>query len=278
MKKIYLFIIFSVSIASSYAQRIQNIVAQNNGNEIIINYDISDIKYYQTLNLSLYVSKDDGKSWIGPLEHIEGDIGKIETVGTKSIIWDVLKELQVMEENFIFDVRADVLNKKIPKRIFAEIVGNDITPIGLRVGLLGKTGLYIEGRASAKLNASSHYHYTNNLITNYDRSGYYNFNGNAYYDAFSVSAGISKQINRNAYVFGGLGYGSQRYIAEIDQYEYANNNQVGNEFAVNTEEDYSGAVLSTGLIINSKNIIFSAGGTSLNFQVFNFTIGAGLLF
>lgn len=278
MKIIYLFIIIVCSISSAYAQKIDKIGALKEGNEIVISYELSEVKFYQILDISLYVSKDNGQSWLGPLKKISGDIGQIETPGLKSITWDVLSELQIMEEDFIFDIQAEVLNKKIKKRVFVEYVGNAITPFGARIGLLSKTGFYIEGRASSKFNSSSKYSYANKLIDNYDRSGYYIFNGNSYYDAFSFSAGITYQLSRSTYLYGGAGYGSQKKIAEIDQYEYKSNDLISTEFATNSEEDYSGVELSTGLIVNYKNLLVSAGATALNFEVFNFTAGVGFLF
>ncbi len=79
---------------ASYGQRITNIEPEKQGNKIIVHYDIRGARFNEHFNVSLYVSKNGGKTFQGPLEAVSGDIGKGIQEGTdKKIVWDVFKDV-----------------------------------------------------------------------------------------------------------------------------------------------------------------------------------------
>lgn len=261
----------------SSGQKINNIEVQKSGNKIIVDYQISGARFFETFNVSLYVSRDNGNTWEGPLKMVTGDIGKINTPGMKSITWDVLNEFPILNEEFIFDVRAEVLKDGVKKKFFSQYVGNFITPVGARVGVLGKTGVYFEARTSLKKGGSD-FTYTNNLINNYNQAGYYSFNGDTFYEALSVEIGTTIQISRLAFFYAGAGYSTQKYWADFDVYDYNTDSHSGSDSALSTADEYSGVGISGGIIIKAGKLIVSAGGTTVNFETFNFTIGLGYAF
>jgi formylglycine-generating enzyme required for sulfatase activity len=57
--------------------------------------------------VALFVSLNSGKSWIGPLTRVTGDVGKNVSSGNKSIRWQVLEEQdQLVGSNIRFKVTA----------------------------------------------------------------------------------------------------------------------------------------------------------------------------
>ena len=279
MKLKYLFIIiFLLGSFAGFSQKVTNIKAQLTGNKINVSYNITGAKFNQEFNVSLYVSRDNGKSWQGPLKQVEGDVGKGIKGGACIITWDMMKEMPMTREELVFDIRAEIISEEIKKSFFVEYVGNLITPIGVRAGILGKTGFYVEGRISPRFSTQGSYTYTGDLIDDYNQPGYYEFSGNTTYAAISALGGITFQPASNVFLYAGVGYGSQKYLAEVNEYSYDNNTKTGTNWAENTENSYSGIELGAGVILKFGNIIVSGGATALNFELFNFTAGIGVAF
>lgn len=58
------------------AQSIKNVKASLENNKIIICYDLSGGKFYNNYKISLYTSRDGGKTFEGPLQEVSGDVGE----------------------------------------------------------------------------------------------------------------------------------------------------------------------------------------------------------
>lgn len=272
------FILFLFAGFSGMSQNVTNINRRLSGNKVIIGYTISGAQFNQEFNVSLYVSRDNGQTWQGPLQEVTGDVGKGIKGGAHSITWDMMKEMPMTNEELVFDVRAETINKELKKSFFVQYVGNLTTPVGARIGLLGKTGFYIEGRMSPGFGTESRYTYTGDYIDDFNQAGYYEFSGNTQYAAFSALAGITYQPGWNTFLYAGAGYGMQKYLAELNEYSYEGDALTGTNWAESTENSYSGVELGVGFIQRFGPVIISGGATALNFEVFNFTAGVGVTF
>ena len=270
--------ILIMAAITGYSQRITGIKARLQGEQIVVSYNITGAKFYQEFNVYLYASRDNGNTYQGPLQEVTGDVGEGIKSGSHTIIWDVLKEMPFTDEEFIFDVRAQTVDKEVKKSVFVQYVGNLTTLAGVRAGMLGKTGFYIEGRISPGFSQQSSYTYTGDLIDDFNKPGYYQFTDNSQYAALSVLGGVTFQAGWNTFFYAGAGYGSQKFLVEVDEFEYATDSKTGSNWAESTESSYSGIELGAGIIQKFGNVIISAGCTTLNFEVFNFTAGIGVAF
>ena len=273
-----LIIAFILMGFAGFGQSVTNINPKLIGDKIEVAYNITGARFYQVFNVYLYVSRDQGQTFEGPLKEVSGDVGKGISDGRRAITWEVMKEMPIANEELIFDVRAQTIDKPIKKSIFVQYVGNLTTPIGLRFGTLGKTGFFIEGRVSPTFNQQSSYTYTGDLIDNFNQPGYYQFTGETATPAFSALGGITFQPAWNTFIYAGAGYGTQKVMAEVDEYEYATNTKTATNWAENTENNYSGFELEAGIMYRFGHVLVSGGATTINFEAFNFTAGIGVAF
>ena len=281
MKKL-IFTVFLVSTLSiaAIAQKVSNIEATVSEDKILISYSVKGLKFNESLNVSLYVSRDGGSTYQGPLKEVSGDVGEGIKNGSHKIYWDALKEMPFTDEELIFDVRAEKIIKEIKKVFFLSYSGNDMTPVGLRFGTIGKIGWYVEGRINLKPFESSQYNFNegDNIIPDYNKQGYYEFTGNNNYSAMSVCAGITLQPTWNFFIYAGVGYGKEEYLMEIDEFSYEENNSTGKALVKNKDYSYTGFEMDAGLIYRLGKFIISGGATTINFQTFNWTAGVGVCF
>ena len=263
---------------AGFGQSVNDIKPKLIGDKIEVSYAITGAKFYQVFNVYLYVSRDQGQTFDGPLKEVSGDVGKGISDGRHSIIWEAMKEMPFSNEELIFDVRVQPVDKAIKKQFFIQYVGNLTTPAGLRIGTLGKTGFFIEGRVSPSFRQQSSYTYTGDLIDNFNKAGYYQFSDKTSKPAMSALGGITFQPAWNTFLYAGVGYGTQKGMAEVDEFEYATNTKTATNWAENTASNHSGIELEAGVIFRFGHMVVSGGATALNFEVFNFTAGIGVAF
>ena len=279
MKQIYLTALFLLLGTVGFSQQVSNINAGVSGEKIRITYTISGLKYYQDITgIDVYVSKDNGENYTGPLKQVTGDVKGNLRNGRHTIVWDVLKEMPFSDEQLVFDVRLTVVDKPRKKHLFVTITGNDVTPLGLRVGMLGKTGFYIEARASLLAGETPAYTYNGKTIEDYNKPGYYIFNGKGGWQAYSAVAGITQQVSWNTFLYAGAGYGVENYITQIDQFDYETDQTTGTAWAKDKEYSNNGVEVDAGIILKFNHFVISAGGTALNFKSFGWTAGIGVAF
>jgi len=260
------------------SQKIENVRSQLSGNEVIITYDISGGRFFNYYTISLYVSRDDGTTYEGPLEEVSGDVGEKIRRGSHQITWDAMKEIPFVDQNFVFDVKAEVFEDDLKPAIFISYVGNTSTPIGLRVGMIGKIGFYAEARLNSGAFESVDFTYEDGEIKDYDLPGYYEFTGGKGYSDFSVLGGITFQPWLNTYLFAGAGYGWDKYLHEITNYSYEDDQPTGKSNVVNADYNLSGFELDAGAMYRFKMILVSAGVTTISFKNIGWTAGVGVIF
>jgi len=279
MKKAHLtFLFVSLLSISAFTQIISNVEAKVAGDKILISYSVIGLKLNESLNISLYVSRDGGITFQGPLKEVSGDIGEGIKNGSHEIYWDALKEMPFTDEVLIFDVLADKIKDK--RDLFLSYSANDITLLGLRFGSIGRIGWYIEGRISLKPFENSQYNFKkgDEVIYDYNKPGYYEFTGNDNYSAMSVCAGITLQPARNFFFYIGGGYGKEEYLMEINEFSYEDNNSTGQALVKSEDYSYTGYEIDAGLILRFGKFIISGGATTINSLTFNWTAGVGVSF
>ncbi len=277
MKQLYFLSFLAFNLSLLNAQEIKNIEAFAAGDQITVKYVIHGLKFNQSLDISLYYSTDSGHTFTGPVTAVTGDVGKDIRNGNHQITWDALKEVPFTKQDLIFDVHGELVEQKIEKSFFVSYVGNTTTYLGLRVGMIGKIGWFIEGRMNLLGFEKSSYNYENGLVKDYDKPGYYQFNGNNGYSALFVGGGVNYQAARDLFVYLGAGYGKENYLYEIDDFSYENDAKTGTTF-VKDPDSNEGVEVDAGIIYRFKKLLLTGGAITINFNTINWTAGIGYSF
>jgi len=273
----FLLILF-IFIMPVMAQSVTNVQVRLENNKVVVDYALQGGKFYNHYTISLFVSLDDGSTFQGPLKEVNGAVGKNIRRGRHSISWDAMKELPVADKGFVFDVRAEVFEDDMKRSFFIAYSGNTITPLGLKVGMLGKLGWYAEFRASMSPFNSATYVVKDGEFRDYDKPGYYAFNGKDGYSAFSAVAGITYQAARQFYLYAGAGYGKEEFHWQIDDYTYEPEEKTGESWVKDDATSVAGFELDAGGILRFNKFLITAGGSTINGKVFNWTAGLGIAF
>lgn len=261
-----------------YSQTISKIRTVQAGNNIIINYSISGARFNQAFNVSVYVSKDGGRTFQGPLSAVSGDVGKNVTPGNKKITWEVFREVSDLEGDIVFDVRAEVIEEEIKRSWFVSYSGNLIAPAGLSFGQVGKTSWYISAKLSPSFLTETTYICDNEKVINYTGEGYYIFDDETIVSCYLLSAGLIFQSGRNFFIYTGAGYGSKSLIWHINEYTYPDDQSAGDFYVQHTGHSYSGFEAEAGMILRFGKVLVSCGATNLNFTRTDFAFGLGYSF
>ncbi|GAB4401087.1 MAG: hypothetical protein OHK0053_23360 [Microscillaceae bacterium] len=82
-------------IAPTYAQRLNYGEAKVDKEQklLFIPYTLKEsTKFHNLYGISIFYTQDKGKTYYGPLQKVEGDVGQNITPGEKLIVWDYLQE------------------------------------------------------------------------------------------------------------------------------------------------------------------------------------------
>lgn len=279
MKKPLLTLTLLIITTFTFSQSVSKIIPTVVDDKIQLEYTVSGIKYFQEVTaVKVFVSIDGGE-FVGPLKELEGNTSEDIKNGKHIILWDVLKEIPFTDEDLVFDIRLTVDDKDRSKSFFVMLAGNDVTPIGLRIGMVGKTAWYVEVRGSLLAMNSPNYTYNNEAgITDYDKPGYYEFTGTGGWQAYSAIVGVTQQVMWNTFIYAGVGYGVENYVLELNNYNYNEPNSIGTDWAKNDEFSNTGVEIDAGILLRYKGFLFGAGGTALNFKSFGWTASLGYSF
>jgi len=272
--KIVIILLFFHLVCGLYAQKVGNVSSEGRNGKVYVHY-LVEAKFYSEFNISLYVSRDNGQTYVGPLKEVTGDIGKVNKEGLKTIVWDPMKEMPFVSETLIFDVRAEITRNKPKQSFFLMYVGNATTYLGLRAGMLGRVGFYAEIRGNLMALNTGKYDY-NDGIVNYDQPGYYNFTGSNGYATFSGLIGINYQPVKNLFLYLGAGYGKEDYLMKIDEFSYEGDVNIGSNYVTYDQYSNSGVEIGLGMMYRIKMLMLSGGATMINFKTFGWTAGIGI--
>ena len=286
MKKIIIFsalIFFSITFLN--AQEVKNVTSQVNGNQIIIEYDLTGAKYNQVFDVSLYVSFDGGTSFQGPMKSVSGDVGTEVKAGKNKITWDPFSDVPSLEGDIVFNVKVQVVDQKLERHFFVHYSGNYSlrdagfsAPFGLTIGQIGKIGWYVSARINTSSFETSQYDFDGNDVVDYDKVLYYEYDNEYKYPSLEAFAGITAQIHWNVFLYGGAGYGYQKFYWYMNEYDYMDNSLQSDSYLDYTDYSVSGLTAEAGMIIKAKMLSFNVGYSSLNFEYSNIVFGVGLNF
>ena len=95
-------ILLMVAVLSLSAQTVSKVTAEQVGKTIHVSYDLD-----KTANIALFLSIDGGKTY-RELHKVTGAVGKNVHPGHRTIVWQVLGEVEKLRgDNFVFKVKAD---------------------------------------------------------------------------------------------------------------------------------------------------------------------------
>jgi hypothetical protein len=133
MKHTILLLAFLCIAGHIHAQRVTNVTAEQQGQELLIHYHLEAEGPVEVL---LYLSTDRGSRWEGPLKSCSGDVGPNVAPGTdKRIRWEVLKDRELVGDGIAFKVVAkggvkkDWLNPALTYGSVTDIDGNTYATI-----------------------------------------------------------------------------------------------------------------------------------------------------
>jgi uncharacterized protein (TIGR02145 family) len=110
-------------------QRVTNVTAEQQGQELLIHYHLEAEGPVEVL---LYLSTDRGSQWEGPLKSCTGDVGPNVAPGTsKRIRWEVLKDRELVGDGIAFKVvaKGGVKNPSLTYGSVTDIDGNTYATI-----------------------------------------------------------------------------------------------------------------------------------------------------
>lgn len=277
-KRIGLLLLLVSCYSGLSGQAVSGIGFGQEGQKIVVQYNIAGAKYYQKFNAELFVSMDGGRTFDGPLKEVSGDVGMGIVAGSgKKIVWDVLKERPDFGGNVVFDVRVRVIEEAIPKHFYIGYKGTLSAPMGVTLGITGKTGFYASARINPGYFSEYSYHTDGESITDFDGTGYYTFNGNISKRRFSLTAGLQFQMGRKVHLYLGGGLGRYDLLYEIDQFTYANEH-TGTALVKHEPSSFTGLEAEAGLMFDLKPLYLSIGAASPGLRYAEPAVSVGLMF
>ncbi len=133
---------------NTFSQLVENVRFEQQGEQIIIFYDLISNGNKGSCSVNAYYTSDYGKTYIS-LKSVTGDAGrKISAGRKKKIVWNVLDDLYELKGEIKFRVTASSENKYTfwDYDLFLSIRSlNDYLPLGGRIGFLGpnRVGGYV---------------------------------------------------------------------------------------------------------------------------------------
>ena len=277
-KKMLLLIVLMGFSYCLEAQTVKNIEPVRSGNNMVINYKIAGAKFNQKFDVSLYVSTDGGNTFQGPLKAVQGDVGEGIQGGEHQIVWDVFKEVNSLEGEVVFDVKARVIEEKIPKEFMVSYLGSIDAPIGVTVGQLGKTGWYASVKTGLNFSKPEYTYGGESWNPGFTEAQYYEFNSTEDIRRLSITGGLTWQLGKNFFMYTGGGYGIKELLWQMEIYDYDTNDKTGEEYVRQPDYSYSGVEAEAGFILRMGSFLLEGGVTSVNFQYTNVTLGVGVAF
>lgn len=277
VKILFLFLFFLSFSSTMNAQKIKNIEPVRNGNNIVVNYTLV-AKFNQKFNVSLYFSRDGGKTFEGPLEAVTGDVGKGIRAGQNKIIWDVFKDVYNLEGDIVFDVRAEVIEEEVSKQFVLSYSGSIDAPVGVTIGQVGKIGWYVSAKTGMNFSKTEYTYGGQDWDPGFESAQYYKFNSTEDLRRLSITGGITWQLGKNFFVYTGGGYGMKEHLWQMELYDYETDSKTGEEYVQQPDYTYTGLEAEGGVMLRINKIFISAGVTSVSFKYTNLTAGLGYAF
>lgn len=249
------------------AQNVSNINAVQTGKIIEITYDLD-----KAADISVYMSVNGGETYRG-LRQVSGDVGKTVGPGHKTIVWDVLSEVEeLIGDSIVFMVRVDAdaeaewrkiqrkeAKKAMPFNTFftlnAAYSPQPHWSVGFKVGQVKNVGWFVS------------------LMSNFHFKGWGNsfYEGSDYWLTNCKSSRLSAQVGfvyrpcKPMSLLFGVGYG----------YRSLTYKDVDNVWYSYPKRTYQGIDVSFGFLFDIKSVAFSAEAVTTNFRTIEARVGIG---
>jgi uncharacterized protein (TIGR02145 family) len=107
MLKFILFLSSFWAFITISAQQVTNMQVTQEGDNVVITYNISSDKVEQTFDIKVECSADDGKTFSIIPQSLTGDLKGVSAGTAKRIVWDVLSERETLTgDHFVFQLVA----------------------------------------------------------------------------------------------------------------------------------------------------------------------------
>ncbi len=107
MRKLITLILIIISSQNLIAQQVTNIRVSQEGDEVVITYDLSGGSAGETFNMEVTASENRGQSFLIIPKSLRGDLNNISPGTDKKIVWNVLNDREELTgEGFVFRLKA----------------------------------------------------------------------------------------------------------------------------------------------------------------------------
>jgi hypothetical protein len=101
----FIFILITLLLSlNSFSQKVSNVRVSQEGNSVVVVYDLSG--KYVTFDVNLFYTVDDGKTWRGPLKNVTGDVINQNPGLNKKAVWNAASEAGNIEGMVQFKLEA----------------------------------------------------------------------------------------------------------------------------------------------------------------------------
>jgi hypothetical protein len=277
--KFFAFIVFALFSFTLNAQQVKDVQPQQQGNKMIIKYKIEGAKFYQKFNVDLYLSRDGGKTFDGPLKAVSGDVGEGITGGQHQIVWDVFKDVNNLDGEIVFDVKSQLVEEKVPKEFFAMYNGSNDAFLGLMAGQVGKTGWYASFKTGTFFSSpAQEYGGDETWQPDIAQGQYYQIGDSENIRRLSITGGLTFQAARKFFIYTGAGFGLKQLIWQLEVYDYDTETLAEEQYINHPDYSYMGLEAEAGMMLRIGNVMLSAGASTVMFKYSNVTFGAGWVF
>jgi len=275
-KQTIICLLLFICISTIKAQNVKDLNFYQDGNSIKVEYTLN-LPEGKIANVELFVSTDGGKTLKGPLKHVTGDVGELTEGGQKTIQWKVFDEFEKLEGDISFQVKVSMRNIPIKKEKFIAYNISGSSALGLTYGVVGQWGYYARLKSNGSF-SSGDYTTNDQKLTDYSGEGYYIYTDKTKHSRFAITAGFTKKVFRNAYVYGGAGYGYRNLLWNAEEFSYLDDSKISDIWAKYEDSSKSGAEIELGMIYRIKRINISAGVNTIGFGYIELNAGIGLFF
>ncbi|NJK97505.1 MAG: hypothetical protein HC905_23690 [Bacteroidales bacterium] len=176
--KITAFVSFIIMHPYSFCQEISNIQVTQQGDKVIITYDLNDANnglYY----IKVYLSKDSYGNFNKELLYISGDVKDTKAGIGKKIVWEAKREIGFYNGSAQFKLEAISRTAPMPAPLTGDCVQLEITDVKNEASQLKIFFTIKATKANAKINIRN------------DNSYVFDSNGNKYMSSTDVLGNIS---------------------------------------------------------------------------------------
>ena len=257
-------------MSSALAQETVEVVrAFTNRKAIMVEYDLAadaDL-------VRLFVSLDGGNTYRGPLQQVSGDIADVKAGFSRSIAWDVLKELDVDEfdsDQVRFKLNI-LLKERWPKETFVTLnAAYSPAPqcsFGFSVGQVKRFGWFVSVMSNGNF-SGFHADGTCNGQGFLPDGHLMQYTGETSKIRLSVMAGGMMRLQGPWMARVGLGYGNRTVCWQTTDGQWLRN----------TDYSLQGIDLSVGVQLHLKGFVISAEAVTTQFKTVEAKIGLGYAF